>query len=365
MSALKGGMKVKMGELEAFVHEDHFSGEYDENDQVSVRVLFVTPTLNTIHVTCKNHISFVCPNIDPFQTIKLGETITDASVISSARHGLVLKLKNQVLGSVSQRQIADQKVPNVKEAYPVGKTVTCRIMQYDHVAAMYICSMKKSVLAQMVVQFDQLEIGQKVSCTLKKHTPKGAVVELAKNISAFIPLLHMSDVPLKNPEKKYPEGSKLKCRVLALEKEGKSILLTNKSILVNEEYPIVSDYNEANEGVVTEGVVEAILDSGLRLRMFGKAKGFVPRSKISTEKVEFLEKLFFVGQVILSLNGTLCQKNLVSSQQNFQALKCQIVSVDPIQNKMVLSLVIGGHHKPLGSKEKRRGDVIKLGQIYS
>lgn len=41
----------------------------------------------------------------------------------------------------------------------------------------------------------------------------GMVVHLSEHVKGLVPQTHLSDIILKNPEKKYMEGMKIKCRV--------------------------------------------------------------------------------------------------------------------------------------------------------
>lgn len=41
----------------------------------------------------------------------------------------------------------------------------------------------------------------------------GMVVHLSDHVKGLVPRTHLSDIILKNPEKKYTEGMKIKCRV--------------------------------------------------------------------------------------------------------------------------------------------------------
>lgn len=41
----------------------------------------------------------------------------------------------------------------------------------------------------------------------------GMVVHLSDHIKGLVPRTHLSDIILKNPEKKYVEGMKIRCRV--------------------------------------------------------------------------------------------------------------------------------------------------------
>ena len=43
--------------------------------------------------------------------------------------------------------------------------------------------------------------------------PSGMTVKLTEHIRGMVPKTHLSDIILKNPERKYTEGMKVKCRV--------------------------------------------------------------------------------------------------------------------------------------------------------
>jgi ribosomal protein S1 len=49
-----------------------------------------------------------------------------------------------------------------------------------------------------------------------------------------------------------------------------------------------------------QGVVTKISHDGLVISLWGDMRGFAPRSHLSTETIEYPEKLFFVGQVRFS-----------------------------------------------------------------
>jgi len=120
-----------------------------------------------------------------------------------------------------------------------------------------------------------------------------------KHVEAFIQNLHLTDVPLTHPEKKFSVGDKLTCKVLRVDPAKRKIHLTSKPILVKKnDYDIVDTYDATNVGKTTEGVVVKMTSQGLLLQLFGEVRGWVPKSKISTESVEHPEKLFFLGQAL-------------------------------------------------------------------
>ena len=176
---------------------------------------------------------------------------------------------------------------------------------------------------------DQLEIGQKVTATVKQFCKAGLVVSLGPTLTGLIPSLYLSDVLLSKPELKYLPGDKVKCRVLRLDPANNKLQLTSKPILVNNDFTIVSTWAEAVPGVVTEGVVVKVSGEGLLIQLWGQMKGWAPKSQLSVEKIEFPEKLFFLGQ----------------------AVKCRVVEKEEDRDRLTLSLVLDSM-KPLGRREK-------------
>ena len=356
-SPCRGGVKVDLGnELSGFIHRDHLDREdesIDEGKKLRSSVLYILPTLNRIHLTAKKNFEICSKPFDPFNDYKIGDLVKEAEVIETSRRGLVLKLpekseKTELVqyGFVPARHMTGAKEveKNIHLKFPVGTRKTCRIFQYDYSDEVFLCSLQKSVIEQSVLQIETLKPGDFITGKVKRVENRGIFLDIGKDLSdAFIPALHMSDVPLKHPEKKFLIGDKLKCRVLRVEADKKKLFLTAKNILVNEEYPIISQYDQENVGKITEGVVVSVSTEGLLLTLFGEIKGWVPKKFISSEgPIEYPEKLFFIGQ----------------------ALKCQVVNVDPENRRMTLSLIIGGTSKPLGHKAKKQGKKLKLCMFY-
>ena len=230
---------------------------------------------------------------------------------------------------------------NMKKKFPVGSVHSARVLGLDWAGGVAVCSLHKSLLVG-VLRLDELTMGQRLTVTVKKFVPNGLLVDVGPQLVGCIPNLYLTDVPLKHPERKFLPGDKLKCRVLRLNPEKKQLHLTSKPLLVNEEFDLVGSMEEAVVGTVTEGVVVKISHDGLLLQLWGDCRGFAPRSALSTEPIQFPEKLFFLGQ----------------------ALKCQVINTDEDKERIVLSLVLNSM-KPLGKKQRQAGSCLSLGSLYT
>ena len=69
-------------------------------------------------------------------------------------------------------------------------------------------------------------------------------------------------------------------------------------------------------------------------------QGFVPRGELSTEFIQYPDKVFFVGQVV----------------------RCQVLSCDPETEKAVLTFKVTGK-TPFGSKQIQVPDDYEIGKV--
>ena len=165
--------------------------------------------------------------------------------------------------------VTDSK--DIKNKYLNGQ-VTVRIVQFDFFEHVFVCSMQKSILEQNVVKLDHLNPGDILNqCKIKKFTEKGVIVEVGRHMDGFVPYLHLSDVPLTNPTKKFSIGDRLKCRVLKVDPNKRKLHLTHKRLLVDHDYQIVDEFHDKFIGKVTEGVVVQTNNEGVLLQLFGKS----------------------------------------------------------------------------------------------
>ncbi len=346
-SKLKNGTEVAFGDFKAFCHVSFQSDNGIEVGQdVTATILYVLPTVNHIYISLQNNLDFGKSN-EASKSHSVGDLVKDCDVVEIDNRGLILNMLDSATGVVPFRHLNDELKPGSKTAVSAKylKTkVQVRVLQFDLFEEIFVCSMRKSNIENALVRLDSLVPGATLTgCKIKKFAPKGVVVEVAKNLDGFIPFLHLSDVPLKHPERKFSVGDKLKCRVLKVDPSKRRLHLTSKKLLVEQDYPIVDDFDSHHIGKVTEGVVVQATHEGVLLQLFGETCGWVPKSRISVEQIEYPEKLFFMGQV----------------------LKCKVLEVDEAKRKMILTLILTEEKlKPLGSKQKKAIDGIKKGQIY-
>ena len=98
----------------------------------------------------------------------------------------------------------------------------------------------------------------------------------------------------------------------------KRLVLTNNKTLIRSKLKTLKSLNDATIGEHLDGVIVAIREHGVVVVFYNDVKGWVPRRQLSSEPIEFPEKIFYVGQIV----------------------RCRVKEVEPDDNKLVLSLIV-------------------------
>lgn len=98
--------------------------------------------------------------------------------------------------------------------YEVGSKHEFKILRYSLADGLYLISLQPSVINTRYLNFSDVKVGDLFDdATVDSYTSNGAMlVNLVKDgqIKGLVPSLHISDIKLSNPEKKFKIGSKVK-----------------------------------------------------------------------------------------------------------------------------------------------------------
>lgn len=101
---------------------------------------------------------------------------------------------------------------NVSEKFPIGSKHSVRILDYNHLSRLYICTVEQALLKEKNFSSNDLNIGQLLNVKVDAVKPEGLVVD-AGHIKCFVPNLYISNIEYSdNVKRKYREGMKLKAR---------------------------------------------------------------------------------------------------------------------------------------------------------
>ncbi|XP_019115723.2 protein RRP5 homolog isoform X2 [Larimichthys crocea] len=302
-----------------FLHmEPDQASSYTEGAEVRACVLYVEPSTRLVALSLRSYLLQPGAKVDPLPAggDRIGEVVKDCKM--TAMHhmsGAMLELPDKTKAFVHRNHLKESKEPSNENRVMAMPEHTCRILDFSPMDQIHFVSLRKTMIEKPFYRYHDLQAGQIVEGTVSVLLHHGMVVHLSDHIKGLVPRTHLSDILLKNPEKKYMEGMKIKCRVLTVEAENKKLYLTRKKALIESPLPLFLSYADARPGRVSHGYVVCIKDFGCIVRFYNNVKGLVPLRELSSEPILTPQEVFYVGQV----------------------LKAKVLQCDPDKSKMVLS----------------------------
>ncbi|XP_054459743.1 protein RRP5 homolog [Anoplopoma fimbria] len=306
------------GQVDVLHMEPEQTSSYTEGTQVRACVLYVEPSTRLVGLSLRSFLLQPGARIDtaPAGGDRIGEVVKDCKMVAMHHmSGAMVELPDQTLAFVHRNHLKESNVPANENRVLALSEHTCRILDFSAMDQIHFVSLRKSVIDRRFYRYHDLQAGQVVEGTVSVLLDHGMVVHLSDHIKGLVPRTHLSDILLKNPEKKYIEGMKIKCRVLSVDAENKRLYLTRKKALVESSLPLFLSYTDARPGRVSHSYIVCIKDFGCIVRFYNNVKGLVPLNELSSQPILSPEEVFYVGQV----------------------LKAKVLQCDPDKAKMVLS----------------------------
>ena len=201
---------------------------------------------------------------------------------------LLLSLDSTHLGYSPLPLVYDERQEKLSREHRVGSRHSCRVVQFNLIDGAAIVSLQPSVLAQRYVRYADIAVGDVLDGTVERHGSYGTIIAIQGNIRGLCPATHISDGRLKQPQRKYPEGKTVRCRVLQVSAEERRVLLTCKrSLVALQESEVLSEYTQAAVGRVFRGVVSRVRERGFTVFFFNNVMGYVPQSEMGGASVTF------------------------------------------------------------------------------
>ena len=211
-----------------------------------------------------------------------------------------------VAGFVHISRVNDNKIETLSEStgpYKVGSIHRGRLIGYNFLDGVYLVSLEQRILEQPFLRVEDLKVGEVIKGKVEMIVVNevgvgGLLVNLADGITGLVPEVHMADVQLLHPEKKFKEGMNVTARVLSTDPGKRQIRLTLKKSLVNSEAAQFIGYHEITVGMQSPGTIINVLQSGAVVQFYGTVRGFLPVSEMSEAFIRDPTQHFRIGQVV-------------------------------------------------------------------
>lgn len=284
-----------------FLHLDEDKAStYSQGDEVLARVLYVQPSTRQVGLSLRSHL--LPPGsamLDLHFSERVGEVVQDCQMTCLHQHsGALMKMLDGTRAFVHRNLLKESKEELNTNRLMSQTRHILRIINYSPIEQIYQATLRRSTIKMPFFGYQDITVGQIVEGTVTDLQKHGIYVRITEHIRGMIPRIHLADVTLKNPEKKFYAGLKVKCRVLSVEAQRKLLILTRKKALVESTLPIFQSYSDARPGRISHGFIVCVKEFGCIVRFYEDVKGLVPMQELTTEMVTNPEELFFVGQVV-------------------------------------------------------------------
>uniref|UniRef100_A0A8C3BB73 Protein RRP5 homolog n=1 Tax=Cairina moschata TaxID=8855 RepID=A0A8C3BB73_CAIMO len=283
-----------------FMHVDpDKSMNYSPNQVVKACILSVHPTSKVVRLTLRQ--SFLNPGGSPNQLSndRMGAVVEESTVKAFYKQfGAIFELDDGTHAFARLKHLSKNRKSFKPAAFKAGCKHKCRIIDYSLMDEMCILSLKYQVIGARFLQYQDIHTGDVVQARVLALKPIGMQVKVTDGIKGLVPSLHLADVILKQPEKKYNIGDEVKCRVLECNPAEKKLFLTLKKTLIQSKLPILSKYEDAEPGLITHGFVVCAREFGCIVKFYNDVKGLVPKNELSAEPISCPDKVFQEGQVV-------------------------------------------------------------------
>ncbi|XP_040294884.1 protein RRP5 homolog isoform X2 [Bufo bufo] len=282
-----------------FLHlESKKVSSYKEDQTVKACILWIDRSSKTIRLTL--HKCFLQPggSVKQLSSDWIGtlyESCTVKSLHKSA--GAVFQIDGKELGFAFKKNLGFSKSKPLN-TFKEGTVHKGRVVGFSPMDEILLLSFKADVIGNFYLRLEDVQVGHILEGTVNSLTPVGMVVDITKRLNGLVPTLHLADVTLHQPEKKYTPGSKIKCRVLSVDPSAKKLILTRKKIMINSPLPILTTYHEATPGLVTHGFIWTIKDFGCIVKFYNNVQGLAPVRELSSAFISSPEEVFYKGQVV-------------------------------------------------------------------
>ncbi|XP_023571395.1 protein RRP5 homolog isoform X2 [Octodon degus] len=276
--------------------------------RLSLRPLFLQPGRPLTRLSCPH----------------LGAVLQDVPVQGFFnKAGATFRLKDGALAYARLGHLSDSK--NLKlEAFKPGNTHKCRIIDFSQMDELALLSLRTSVIEAQYLKYHDIKTGTVIKGTVLTIKPFGMLVKVGEQMRGLVPAMHLADIPMKNPEKKYRVGEEVKCRVLFCDPEAKKLIMTLKKTLVTSRLPIIICYEDAKPGLQTHGTILRVKDYGCIVKFYNDVQGLVPRHELSAQYIPDPENVFYAGQVV----------------------KVAVLNCEPAKERMLLSFKLLSDREP-------------------
>jgi ribosomal protein S1/tetratricopeptide (TPR) repeat protein len=217
------------------------------------------------------------------------------------------KQDEEVLFFADRHALSDDRSGRIEHLFPPGKVLPrARVLSHMAIEGVVRVTLRPSLLQRKFLDHAELAPGDLVRCTVvgwetntingnEGETKAVLLVDVEGCLPGRIPLELLTDVPvrLRHLQKRYPNGSSMRCRVWESRPKKKQVVLTARKSLVESSLPVLASWDHVQIGQIVHGLVTGRDQAGsYRLLFYQRVEGILSSSP-ATEAASLVP-----GQVI-------------------------------------------------------------------
>ncbi|KAI1501313.1 hypothetical protein F5X99DRAFT_209366 [Biscogniauxia marginata] len=289
--------------------------KYKIGKKFKARVICNFPTANDpkLGISLLDHVMALQPKLSasaklPLEVLPISSIVEKCTITKvEPEIGVFIDVGiDGIPGHVHISRLKDGKVDMLSDSsgpFKLGSVHRGRVVGYNALDGLFHLSFEQSVLEQPFMRIEDIPIGEVVNGEVEKliitqDGVSGLLVKLSEGIHGFVPEMHLADVQLQHPEKKFREGQKVKARVLSTDSFKRQVRLTLKKTLVNSETKPLRSFEELVVGMQAPGTIIKVLNNGAIVQFYGSLRGFLPVSEMSEAYIQDPKEHFRAGQVV-------------------------------------------------------------------
>ncbi|KAF2646345.1 nucleic acid-binding protein [Massarina eburnea CBS 473.64] len=362
--------------------------KYKAGSKIKARIIFTheESDMKKVGVSILDHVLSLSTRMSgkpkerkaPLDVVPVSSFVQEAKVIKvEPVLGVFFDLGvRDVVGYAHVSKLADAKVDTPSELagpFQLASKHKARVVGYNAFDGMIQLSLQEKILAQPFLRLEDIKLGQVVKGKVQKlfadKTGSTAViVHLADGIYGFVSEIHLADVRLQHPERKFREDTSVTARVLSINPERNQIQLTLKKSLVNSDMEPWHDYTKLTLGATGPGTLVNVKPGGALVQFYGQLRAWLPAAEMSEAYIADATRHFTKGQTVnvrvISLNPeegrTIVSCKDPAAIDVDKATKFQDLSLGDIVKGTVIEKGVDSTTVDLGHGVK---GVLRIGQL--
>lgn len=299
------GLFIDLGGMDGLCHitdlswgrVSHPSKLYNVGDEIEVKVLKYDKDSDRVSLGVKQL------REDPWAEVPekypVGATVT-GKVVSITDYGVFVELEEGVEGLVHISEMSWSKKPrHPSKMVSVGDEIEIKVLKVEAETKRISLGMKQLQPNPWDVVEESYPVGSVIEGKIKNITDFGVFIGIEEGIDG---LIHVSDLSwterIKHPSEKYSKGETIRAVVLKIDKENERFSLGVKQL---EPDPWAAAVNNYPTGTIVEGTITNVTDFGIFVQLEEGVEGLVHVSEISKEKVQTPVGMFNVGDTLKAM----------------------------------------------------------------